>query len=88
MEVTKLSSKGQLVLPKRLRDSRNWQAGTQFAIEESTEGLLLRPLRPFPPTRLKDVAGCLPYHGKPKTVRQMRKAVEASVKERRGRGRY
>lgn len=88
MEITRLSSKGQLVLPKRLRESRNWQPGTKFAIEEATEGLLLRPLRPFPPTRLEEVVGCLPYGGKPKTLRQMRKAVEAQIKERRGRGRY
>jgi len=88
VEVTKLSSKGQLVLPKWLRESRNWQPGTKFAIEEVMDGLLLRPLQPFPPTRLEQVAGCLPYRGKPKTVRQMRKAIEAGVKERRGRGRY
>jgi AbrB family looped-hinge helix DNA binding protein len=88
MEITKLSSKGQIVLPKRLRESRNWQPGTKFAIEEGKEGLLLRPLLPFPPTRLEDVIGCLPYRGKPKTLRQMRKAVEDRLKERRGSGRY
>jgi AbrB family looped-hinge helix DNA binding protein len=88
MELTRLSSKGQLVLPKRLRESRNWQPGTKFAIEEAIEGLLLRPLRQFPPTRLEEVVGCLPYRGKPKTLRQMRNAVEAQIKERRGRGRY
>jgi AbrB family looped-hinge helix DNA binding protein len=88
LETTRLSSKGQLVLPKRLRESRNWQPGTTFVIEEGKEGLVLRPLRPFPPTRLEDVVGCLPYRGKPKTLRQMQKALEAEVKERRGRGRY
>jgi AbrB family looped-hinge helix DNA binding protein len=88
MEITKLSSKGQLVLPKRLRESRNWQPGTKFAIEEAAEGLLLRPLRTFAPTRLEDFVGCLPYRGKPKTLRQMRDAVKAQAEERRGRGRY
>jgi AbrB family looped-hinge helix DNA binding protein len=88
MEITKLSSKGQLVLPKRLREARNWQPGTRFVIEEGSDGLLLRPLRSFPPTRLEDVVGCLPYRGKPKTVQQMQDAVKAQVKERRGRGRY
>jgi AbrB family looped-hinge helix DNA binding protein len=88
VEVTKLSSKGQVVLPKPLRDSRNWQPGTEFAIEAAKDGVLLRPLRPFPPTLLKDVAGCLPFRGRPKTVRQMRQAIATRVKERRGSGRY
>jgi AbrB family looped-hinge helix DNA binding protein len=88
MEITKLSSKGQLVLPKRLREAHNWQPGTKFLIEEGSDGLLLRPLLPFPPTRLEDVVGCLPYRGKPKTLQQMQDAIKVQVKERRGRGRY
>ncbi len=88
MEVTKLSSKGQIVVPKSLRDARSWQPGTVFSIEAASDGLLLRPLRPFPPTVLKDVVGCLPFRGRPKTVRQMRKAIETAIKERSGRGRY
>jgi len=88
MTVTKLSSKGQIVLPKTLRDAHKWRPGTEFAIEDAKDGLLLRPLRLFPPTRLEDVIGCLPYKGKPKTLSQMNKAIEAAVKERHGRGRY
>ncbi|MBZ5622605.1 MAG: AbrB/MazE/SpoVT family DNA-binding domain-containing protein [Acidobacteriia bacterium] len=88
MEITKLSSKGQIVLPKPMREARNWQPGTEFVVEEAKGGLFLRPLRPFPSSRLEEVAGSLPYSGKPKTLSQMRKAIDARVKERRGRGRY
>jgi AbrB family looped-hinge helix DNA binding protein len=88
MDTTRLSSKGQIVLPKALRDAHKWQPGTEFAIEEAKDGLLLRPLRLFPLTRLEDVIGCLPYKGKPKTLSQMNKAIGEAVKERRGRGRY
>ena len=88
METTTLSSKGQLVLPKRLRESRNWQPGTKFVIEEVDHALVLRPLKLFLPTRLEDVAGCLSYRGKPKTLQQMRDAIKAGVKGRSGRGRY
>lgn len=88
METTKLSSKGQIVLPKSLREARNWHAGTEFAVEEAKDGLLLRPLRPFPPARLEDVIGCLPYRGKSKTLREMQLAIEAGVKERHDRSRY
>jgi hypothetical protein len=39
---------------------------TKVLIEEGSDGLLLRQLLPFPPTRLEDVVGCLPYRGNQK----------------------
>ncbi len=38
-----LSTKGQIVLPKAIRDSKGWKAGTEFTMEETPQGLLLRP---------------------------------------------
>jgi hypothetical protein len=60
----------------------------EFSVTEAGDGLLLRPLQSFAPTRIEDVAGCLPYRGKPKTVAQMKKAIALEVKKRRDRGRY
>ena len=48
METTRLSSKGQLVLPKSIRDADNWSEGTEFLVERVADGVLLRPLRPVP----------------------------------------
>ena len=77
---TKLSSKGQVVLPKSLRDARNWKPGTRFAVEQVPEGILLRPLRPFPPTTIDKVFGCLKYKERAKTLRQMEAAIERAAK--------
>ena len=88
METTRLSSKGQLILPKSVRDARHWDAGTEFSVEEVSEGVLLRPVKPFPPTKFEDVYGMLNYKGKPKTLRQMDNAIKKVVKERHARGRY
>ena len=88
METTRLSSKGQVVLPKPIRDARRWRSGTEFIVEATAEGVLLRPAKPFAPSRLEDVAGSLRYAGKAKTIRQMDAAIGAEVKARRGRGRY
>ena len=63
-------------------------AGTEFIVEDTSDGVLLRSAKPFPPTRLEDVVGCLSYAGKPKTLGQMKAAIGAEVKDRRGRGRY
>ena len=88
METTKLSSKGQVILPKAVRDARRWEAGTQFAVEEVADGVLLRPLSPFLPTKFDEVFGCLQYKGRAKTLGQMAKAIAKGVRERHGRGRY
>jgi AbrB family looped-hinge helix DNA binding protein len=88
METTRLSSKGQLILPKSVRDARRWGPGTEFSIEEREEGVLLRPLKRLAPTRLDDVAGKLRTTGPARTLREMDGAITAEVKARRDRGRY
>ena len=88
METTRLSSKGQVILPKAGRDLRHWTPGTEFAVEFVHEGVLLRPLRPFPPLEVDEVKGCLKYRGKAKTIRQMDRSIARGVRERHARGRY
>ena len=88
METTRLSTKGQIILPKTIRTSRAWGPGTRFTIEEMGEGILLRPAGRFPRTELDDVVGCLPSKGKPKTIAQMKTAAGHEVIRRHDRGRY
>jgi AbrB family looped-hinge helix DNA binding protein len=88
METTRLSTKGQIILPKSIRDSRDWRPGTALMVEETKDGVLLRPKRLFPRTRLEDVVGCLHYKGKAKTVGQMNTAIREEVLRRHDRGRY
>jgi AbrB family looped-hinge helix DNA binding protein len=88
METTVLSTKGQIILPKGIRDSRAWKPGTEFTVEETEDGVLLRPTARFPRTTLADVAGCLRYRGRPKSIAQMDAAIAREVKRRHDRGRY
>ncbi len=44
MSSTLLSSKGQVVIPKALRDARRWEPGTRFEVKETAAGLLLTPV--------------------------------------------
>ena len=88
METTRLSSKGQLVLPKAIRDADQWSEGTEFLVERVAEGVLLRPLRPVPTTRLEDVIGSTGYRGPTRSIADMQRAVERGMKARRDRGRY
>ncbi|AFZ25150.1 transcriptional regulator, AbrB family [Cylindrospermum stagnale PCC 7417] len=68
MEVTKLSVQGQVIIPQSLRESHHWNAGQEFVIIDMGDGILLKPKNPFPETKLDDVAGCLKYYDKPKTL--------------------
>ncbi len=88
METTRLSTKGQIVLPKNIRNSRSWGPGTEFMVEETDEGILLRPAGRFPATAIRDVAGCLRSKRKSKTITQMQVAIAREVARRRDRGRY
>jgi len=88
METTRLSTKGQIVLPRRIREARSWRPGMEFAVEETTDGVLLRPEARFPATNLDQVAGCLGYRGKAKPIEEMNAAIGAEVERRHGRGRY
>jgi AbrB family looped-hinge helix DNA binding protein len=88
MEITRLSTKGQIVLPRRIRDSRAWGPGTEFLVEETGDGVLLRPSGLFPESDLNAVAGCLRVHGKPRTIAEMESAVAAEIARRHDRGRH
>jgi AbrB family looped-hinge helix DNA binding protein len=88
METTRLSSKGQVILPKSVRDQHHWTAGMDFSVEDTGDGVLLRPIRPSQPSRLEDVAGCLHRSGAARTIEDMDAAIDAELRERRDRGRY
>jgi AbrB family looped-hinge helix DNA binding protein len=88
METTRLSTKGQIVLPRSIRVSRSWGPGTKFTVEESGDGILLLPACRFPNVELEEVAGCLRSKRTAKTLKQMRAAVGREVMRRHDRGRY
>ena len=81
MEVTKLSQQGQVAIPESIRQSHQWQINQEFIIIELGDGILLKPKRTFPETTLDQVAGCLKYQGKPKTIQEMNDAIRQGVEE-------
>ena len=81
METTKLSSKGQVIIPKALRDARNWLAGQELIAIDTGEGILLKPKQSFARTQLKEVAGCLEYREQAKTLAEMNEAIAQGIME-------
>ena len=80
MESTKLSSKGQVIIPKHLRSSYHWEVGQELIIIDTGDGILLKPKAPFLKSTLSVVAGCLHYDGKAKTIDDMNAAVAKGIK--------
>lgn len=82
METTRLSSKGQIIIPKAIRQAYKWPVGQEFLVEQAGQGILLRPQEPFPQTCVDEVAGCLQYKGRAKTLEDMNNAIRRGVLER------
>jgi len=80
-EIIKLSSKGQIVIPKAIRAAHQWEAGQKLELIDTGDGILLRPEKPFPQTSIEAVAGILKYTGKPKSLEDMEAAIKKGAKE-------
>jgi AbrB family looped-hinge helix DNA binding protein len=79
---TVVSTKGQVILPKAIRERRHWAPGTRLAVEDTPEGVLLRPVPLFAPTNVAEVFGLLAWAGETKTVEEMDAAVATEAKRR------
>jgi len=82
---TTVSTKGQVILPKAVRQGKRWEAGTRLTVEDTDEGVLLRAAPLFAPTQVGAVFGSLGFSGKAKSIAEMNEAVAAEAR-RRARG--
>jgi AbrB family looped-hinge helix DNA binding protein len=85
---TTVSTKGQIILPKAIREQRRWHSGTQLVVEDTEGGVLLKPAPLFAPTHPKDVFGLLGHAGPPKTLEQMQAGIAREARRRHARNRY
>ncbi|MER8835550.1 AbrB/MazE/SpoVT family DNA-binding domain-containing protein [Mesorhizobium sp. M0909] len=83
--VTTVSTKGQVILPSSIQKRREWDAGTRLLVEDTPEGVLLKPAPVFAETRPEDVFGSLRYSGRPKTLEEMDAGVLAEARRRHAR---
>ena len=92
MARTRVSSKGQIVIPKEIRERHRLREGSELDIVDRQDEIVLRKVSPFPATRIEDVAGCLYRKGqRPLTIKEMDEAVKGEAKRvgdriKRGRG--
>ncbi len=80
---TQVSTEGQVMLPKAVRERRDWTTGTRLVVEDTPEGVLLKEAPAFAPTDPSSVFGMLRdlYKGEPKTIEEMDAALLEAVAE-------
>ena len=76
MEESKVTSKGQTTIPKKVREAMSIKPGDTLRYVVDGNVLLVLPVRPV--SSLKP----LPYDGPPKTLEEMEQGITEAVTER------
>ncbi len=80
---TRLSTKGQLILPKEIRERHGWTAGTELLVEDLGDSVILRRVANLPATQLADLVGCAGYKGPALSLEEMEAGIAQGARERR-----
>src|SRR3546814_9652511 len=80
--ITTVSTKGQVILPKAIRERLHWKAGTRLVIESTPDGVSLKAAALFPRTEVDAVFGSLAFDGPAKSIEEMDAAVVAEARRR------
>lgn len=71
----RLSTKGQLVVPKEIRERHGWSAGRELVFEDLGDKVVLREAHDVPETLLEDLIGCTGYRGPARTLEEMEAGI-------------
>jgi len=82
METVALSSKGQFVLPKSIRDLHHWDTGTRFVVIDRGSEVVLKPATPFAPTEFESPDSCPLNPVKRLSLADMDRAIAAEASKK------
>ena len=80
---TRLSTKGQLIIPKEIRERHGWTPGIELLVEDRGDSVVLRRTESFPETTLEDLVGCAGYTGPARSLEEMAAAIARGARESR-----
>ncbi|MFZ2727247.1 MAG: AbrB/MazE/SpoVT family DNA-binding domain-containing protein [Methylococcaceae bacterium] len=84
MQITQLSDNRNVFIPKSICDAYHLAIGQELEIELTPQGILLKPKTVLPKTNIDDIAGCLAYQGKAKTIEEMNEGIKQAIIEKWG----
>jgi AbrB family looped-hinge helix DNA binding protein len=82
-QATRLSTKGQLIIPKEIRERHGWTAGVELAVEDRGDSVVLRRVDDLPETTVADLVGCTGYKGPARSLEEMEAAIAQGAREHR-----
>ncbi len=85
MARTALSSRGQVVIPKEIRDRCGWSPGTALEVVEVGGVVHLRPATVPSESSATSIFGCIPYGGPPVSVDEMNAGIDRMFRTEYGR---
>ncbi len=80
---SRLSTKGQLIIPKEIRERHGWRTGTELKIEDRDECVVVRLASTIPETSLDELFGCTGYQGPRRSLEDMEAAIAKGAGESR-----
>lgn len=83
MIITTLSTNGQIIIPKDVRERHGWRPGLSLEVVEQGDSVLLRPARTLRRTTVDDLFGCLPYRGRSRTQEETEAGVGRGARKSR-----
>ena len=81
METTRLSNEGQIVIPKNVRAAHGWEPGLEFVVEDTGDGVKLRPLTPYLESKAEELLGCAGYKVPKKSLKEMEAAIAKGARK-------
>lgn len=75
MESVALSSKGQFVLPKAIRNKHHWQPGTRLVVIDRGDEVVIKSAEPFAPSVFESSDAPSVYQGLRLTLADMDRAI-------------
>ncbi len=79
MQTTRISSKGQVVIPKSIRDAYQLNNGQELEVEVVSQGILLKIKNKRKKSTFSDLIGCTAYQGKAKTLDEMEDSIKQGI---------
>ena len=86
-QIAKMSTRGQIAIPKAIRTARRWKPGTEFVVRETSDGILLKlkkgSKREGKVVTWDDVIGIANYKGPRRSIREMDEGVMEEARKHR-----
>ncbi|MGQ0510518.1 MAG: AbrB/MazE/SpoVT family DNA-binding domain-containing protein [Betaproteobacteria bacterium] len=80
MDHTRVSSKGQMIIPKRVREALGLKQGTELSVELLPGGgFTARTKAADPAAEVRNIAGMLAHRGKPLSAAREKAAILAAL---------